>query len=112
MLRVIFEAAGNRAWLCRVMSAFNVACGRWVTRRILADVINRSDAPMTTYTPILSEFLTPIELAAELRISPRTLVRWENVGDAPAITRIGRQRLYRRSSVVAWLVAREQAAAA
>ncbi len=67
---------------------------------------------MTTYTPILSEFLTPIELAAELRISPRTLVRWEAVGDAPAITRIGRQRLYRRSSVVAWLVAREQAAAA
>ena len=62
---------------------------------------------MTTDTPILSEFLTPIELAAELRISPRTLVRWEAVGDAPAITRIRRQRLYRRSSVVAWLVARE-----
>jgi excisionase family DNA binding protein len=67
---------------------------------------------MSTEAPILSEFLTPDELAAELKISPRTLDRWVALGEAPAMTRIGRKRLYRRSSVRAWLLAREQDRAA
>ena len=39
---------------------------------------------MSTSEPILSEFLTKEELAAELRRNPRTLDRWEVLGVGPA----------------------------
>lgn len=67
---------------------------------------------MNTETPILSDFLTPDELATELRIHPRTLARWEALDEAPPHTVIGRKRLYRRSSVLAWLARRERNRAA
>ena len=63
---------------------------------------------MSADTPILAEFLTPDELASELRISPRTLARWAAIGETPPATLVGRQRLYRRGAVRVWLEAREQ----
>ena len=63
---------------------------------------------MSKSEPILSEFLTKEELAAELRRNPRTLDRWHVLGVGPPRTRVGRQVLYRRASVERWLAAQEQ----
>ena len=63
---------------------------------------------MSSSEPILSEFLTKEELAAELRRNPRTLDRWDVLGVGPPRTRVGRQVLYRRASVERWLAAQER----
>jgi len=60
--------------------------------------------------PILADFLTKEELAAELRRNPRTLDRWAALGVGPPRTHVGRKVLYRRASVQRWLVAQEHAA--
>jgi hypothetical protein len=62
---------------------------------------------MSNWQPILSEFLTKEELAAELRRNVRTLDRWAALGTGPPRTRIGRKVLYRRTSVQKWLAAQE-----
>jgi hypothetical protein len=62
---------------------------------------------MSSSEPILSEFFTKEELALELRRNKRTLDRWEVLGMGPPRTLVGRQILYRRSSVRRWLVAQE-----
>jgi hypothetical protein len=66
---------------------------------------------MSNPEPILSEFLSKEELAAELRRNPRTLDRWQALGMGPPRTHVGRKVLYRRASVQRWLVAQEQSAA-
>jgi hypothetical protein len=58
--------------------------------------------------PLLSEFLTKEELAAELRRNVRTLDRWDALDLGPPKTCIGRTVLYRRASVLKWLVGQEQ----
>jgi helix-turn-helix protein len=63
---------------------------------------------MSNAEPILSEFLTKEELAAELRRNVRTLDRWAALGIGPPRTCIGRTILYRRASVQKWLAAQEQ----
>jgi hypothetical protein len=65
---------------------------------------------MSNPEPILAEFLTREELAAELRRNPRTLDRWDVLGMGPPRTLIGRQILYRRVSVKKWLAAQERPA--
>jgi hypothetical protein len=60
---------------------------------------------MSHSEPILSEFLTKEELAAELRRNPRTLDRWDALGVGPPRTHVGRKVLYRRVSVQKWLAA-------
>jgi hypothetical protein len=63
---------------------------------------------MSDSEPLLSEFLTKEELAAELRRNVRTLDRWAALGMGPPRTSIGRTVLYRRTSVQRWLAAQEQ----
>ena len=65
---------------------------------------------MSELVPILSEFMTIEELAAELGRNKRTLDRWDALGTGPPRTRVGRKVLYRRSSVQRWLVAQEHQA--
>jgi hypothetical protein len=65
---------------------------------------------MSSSEPILSEFLTKEELAAELRRNPRTLDRWDVLGMGPPRTYIGREVRYRRASVQKWLCAQERQA--
>jgi hypothetical protein len=67
----------------------------------------KSRIAMSDSEPILSE-LTKEELAAELRPNPRTLDRWQILGQGPPRTRVGRTVLYRRTSVQKWLAAQEQ----
>jgi hypothetical protein len=62
---------------------------------------------MSNSEPILSQFFTKEELAAELGRNARTLDRWEVLGMGPPRTLVGRQILYRRSSVQRWLAAQE-----
>jgi hypothetical protein len=57
---------------------------------------------------LLSDYLLPNELAAELKVQPRTLARWRVLGEAPPVTMIGRKPYFAKSSVAAWLKAREQ----
>jgi Helix-turn-helix domain len=63
---------------------------------------------MSNSESILSQFLTKEQLAAELQRNPRTLDRWRTLGEGPPITKLGRCVLYRRSSLQAWLRARER----
>jgi hypothetical protein len=63
---------------------------------------------MSDSVPLLSEFLTKVELAAELRRNVRTLDRWHALGTGPPRTRVGRKVLYKRTSVLKWLAAQEQ----
>lgn len=62
---------------------------------------------MSVTETLLADFLTQGEAAAELRVCERTLDRWRRLDEGPPITRLGRRILYRRSSVQAWLRARE-----
>jgi hypothetical protein len=62
---------------------------------------------MSNAEPILSQFLTKDELAAELGRNARTLDRWEVLGIGPPRTFIGRKILYRRTSVQKWLASQE-----
>jgi len=56
---------------------------------------------------LLADFLTQDETAAELKVCERTLDRWRRLDEGPPITKLGRRVLYRRSSLLAWLHARE-----
>jgi hypothetical protein len=47
-------------------------------------------------------FLTPIELAARWRISPRTLERWRWAGEGLPFTKIGGRVLYSLADVEAY----------
>lgn len=62
---------------------------------------------MSNAQPLLAEFLTKAELAAELRLNARTIDRWNVLGTGPPRTRIGAKPYYRRSSVEKWLAAQE-----
>jgi hypothetical protein len=61
-----------------------------------------------TQPGVLAEFMNTDELAADLDVTPLTLVRWRLQKTGPAVTRLGRRILYRRSSVQAWLDRQEQ----
>ncbi len=57
---------------------------------------------------LLADFLEQDEAAVELKVCKRTLDRWRRLGEGPPITTLGRRILYNRSSLRAWLRAREQ----
>lgn len=59
-------------------------------------------------SPILEDFLTRDQLANELRVSSRTLIRWQNQQDGLPYVELGGRIFYRRSSVIAWIEARER----
>jgi hypothetical protein len=67
---------------------------------------------MTITENLLADFLTQDETAAELKVCARTLDRWRRLSEGPPITKLGRRILYRRSSLQAWLHARERHATA
>lgn len=58
--------------------------------------------------PVLSEWLTQAELAAEMRVSVDTLRRWGARRIGPPSIKLGMRVLYRRESVREWLRSREK----
>lgn len=60
--------------------------------------------------PVLSEYLTDRELAAQLDKSHRTIARWRRLREGPPVTRVGRRVLYRRTAVAEWLKSLERGA--
>jgi predicted DNA-binding transcriptional regulator AlpA len=81
-----------------------------VAANMISMRINSAEMTMSNPEPFLSEFLTTVELAAELGRNKRTLDRWDALGTGPPRTRMGRTVLYRRSSVQKWLAAQENQA--
>ena len=69
--------------------------------------LSTSDAAEPTRPGVLADFMDTDELAADLDVTPLTLVRWRLQKTGPAVTRLGRRILYRRSSVQAWLADQE-----
>lgn len=57
---------------------------------------------------LLADWISRNQLAVELSVTPDTLGRWDARREGPPCTRIGRKVFYRRSSVEAWLLSREQ----
>ena len=63
---------------------------------------------MTSQGP---ELLTVDELAAELKVSRKTILNWRSQGVGPAGFRVGRAVRYRRDVVAQWLADQEVLAA-
>lgn len=61
-------------------------------------------------TEILKDYISRPKLAEKIGKSVKTLVRWENDGQGPPVTRIGRDVLYSIPSFEKWLKAQERAA--
>jgi len=59
-------------------------------------------------TTVLDGYMTEDELAAEIGRGLRTLARWRAHCEGPPAVTLGRQKLYRRTSVAAWLASLEQ----
>jgi predicted DNA-binding transcriptional regulator AlpA len=61
-------------------------------------------------TEILKDYISRDQLAEKIGKSVKTLVRWENDGKGPPVTRMGRDVLYSIPSFERWLKAQERAA--
>ena len=61
---------------------------------------------------ILKKYRTRKRLATELDVAELTLIRWEQNGTGPPVTRIGRQVLYSIAGTERWLAALEDQTAA
>ena len=57
---------------------------------------------------LLDDYQSDAELAADFKISMRTLDRWVRLGEAPPHTKIGRRRLFRKQTTADWIRKREQ----
>lgn len=57
-------------------------------------------------TSTASRYMTTKELANELRMTPNAIRIMRHRGGAPAGTRVGRNVLYRRDAVEAWMAGR------
>jgi len=60
-------------------------------------------ATETNRVALLSEYVTPAQLARELDVSERTVHRWHALRQGPPRTKIGNKVLYRRAAVDSWL---------
>jgi excisionase family DNA binding protein len=60
------------------------------------------------HNPLLADFMTQEEAAAELGIHVKTLQRWRVDNQGPPYTKLGRRILYQRSAVKQWIHTRER----
>lgn len=63
---------------------------------------------MSKPTP-MDELLTADEVAAALSVTPRTLLRWQNLGIGPNRTKFSKKVFYRASALREWIERCEQA---
>ncbi|OAF11849.1 hypothetical protein AYJ54_07950 [Bradyrhizobium centrolobii] len=60
-------------------------------------------------TDLLKDYAPRPQLAEQLGVSEKTLIRWELDGRGPPVTRVGRTPLYYIPSAMQWLRAQERA---
>ena len=56
----------------------------------------------------LAGYVSETDLADELGLTKRTLIRWRRLREGPAATRVGRRIYYSRAAVGRWLSSHEQ----
>ena len=57
---------------------------------------------------LLSDYLDEKQTAVGLNIATKTLRRWEEKGEGPPITRMGRRVLYSKKAIALWLASCEK----
>lgn len=57
---------------------------------------------------VLHDYISRPDLAAQLGVGVRTLVRWETLREGPAVTKIGKRPYYNLDAVKDWLKSREK----
>jgi len=57
---------------------------------------------------LLDEYLNREQLAHELKVNPRTVMRWQNLPDGLPFVELGGRILYRRASVMEWIASKER----
>ena len=65
---------------------------------------NATDASPRT---VLADYLDIDQAARELGVARRTLARWQTDGVAPPSVKLGVRRLFKRSTIIAWLEKKE-----
>lgn len=63
----------------------------------------------TEAAPELPEFLTTAEVAARLRVSPKTVVYWRNRGEGPVSEKVMGNLRFPRTEFEQWLAAERAA---
>lgn len=56
----------------------------------------------------LADYWTADEAAAALKVSGRTLTRWNSLREGPPRTHLGNRVLYHKDTVRAWLLAQQE----
>lgn len=57
---------------------------------------------------LLDDYLTTEELAKDLGLCARTIIRWTRKPDGLPFTQLGGRRLFKRDTVIAWIDAQER----
>lgn len=57
---------------------------------------------------LLDDYLNRDQLAHELKVNPRTVMRWQNLPDGLPYLELGGRILYRRQSVMDWIASKER----
>lgn len=65
----------------------------------------------TTPDPILSDYLSKSQLAAELGVTVRTITRWRMMRTAPPAVRVAGRVMFKRADVKQWIEAQREVAA-
>lgn len=62
---------------------------------------------MQDHSFISSDYISSPQLAKELGVNPKTLIRWRKARKSPPVTLIGQRVYYRRQAVKDWLLTQE-----
>jgi Helix-turn-helix domain len=73
-------------------------------------MLSTQNEPASSQARILDDYFDTNEAAAELGVSPLTLVRWRLAKQGPPVTQIGRRLYYKKTSTRAWVAAQERPA--
>lgn len=57
---------------------------------------------------LLKDYMTTKQLAKDLGLCDRTIVRWTKKVEGLPFTQLGNRRLFKRETVIAWLDAQER----
>ncbi|MDP6645148.1 MAG: hypothetical protein QGF16_13825 [Rhodospirillales bacterium] len=71
------------------------------------DTTNDIDDDGGAKSGLLADYMDDAEFAREMGVAPRTIQRWDRLGEGPPITRIGRKKYRHRPTARKWLLGRE-----